>query len=36
VGLFRAFDFMQASAILRAAQPAKAELKQKLSALLDE
>jgi NTE family protein len=35
VGLFRAFDFMQASAILRAAQPAKAELKQKLSALLE-
>jgi NTE family protein len=35
VGLFRAFDFTQASAIVRAAQPAKAELKQKLSALLD-
>ena len=36
VSLFRAFDFMQASAILRAAQPAKAELKQKLSELLEE
>jgi NTE family protein len=35
VGLFRAFDFMQASAIVRAAQPAKAELRQKLGALLD-
>jgi NTE family protein len=36
VGLFRVFDFMQASAIMRAAQPAKAELKEKLGALLGE
>lgn len=35
VGLFRAFDFLQASAIVRAARPAKAELKQKLTALLE-
>jgi NTE family protein len=35
VGLFRVFDFMQASAIIRAAQPAKAELKEKLTALLE-
>ena len=34
VGLFRALDFFQASAILRAAEPAKAELKEKLVALL--
>jgi NTE family protein len=34
VGIFRTLDFMQASAILRAAEPAKAELKEKLSALL--
>ncbi len=36
VSLFRAFDFLQASAIIRAAQPAKAELKQKLKALLED
>jgi NTE family protein len=35
VGAFRALDFLQASAILRAAEPAKAELKEKLAALLD-
>jgi NTE family protein len=34
VGIFRGLDFLQASAILRAAEPVKAELKQKLSALL--
>ncbi len=34
VGLFRTLDFMQASAILRAAEPAKAELKEKLAAML--
>jgi NTE family protein len=34
VGAFRALDFLQASAILRASEPAKAELKQKLAALL--
>jgi NTE family protein len=35
VGAFRALDFLQASAILRAAEAAKAELKEKLTALLD-
>ena len=35
VGIFRTLDFFQASAILRAAEPAKAEIKQKLAALLD-
>jgi NTE family protein len=35
VGSFRAFDFLQASAILRASEPVKAELKQRLAALLD-
>ena len=35
VGVFRALDFLQASAILRAAEPVKAELKEKLAALLD-
>jgi NTE family protein len=35
VGAFRALDFLQASAILRASEPVKAELKQKLAALLD-
>jgi NTE family protein len=35
VGAFRALDFLQASAILRAAEPVKAELKEKLAALLD-
>jgi len=36
VGIFRTLDFMQASAILRAAEPVKAETKEKLGALLDE
>jgi NTE family protein len=35
VGVFRALDFLQASAILRAAEPVKAELKDKLAALLE-
>jgi NTE family protein len=34
VGVFRMLDFFQASAILRAAEPIKAEVKEKLSALL--
>jgi NTE family protein len=34
IGVFRMLDFFQASAILRAAEPIKAELKEKLSALL--
>ena len=34
VGRFRTLDFLQASAILRASEPAKAELKEKLAALL--
>jgi len=34
VGIFRMLDFLQASAILRAADPVKAEVKEKLSALL--
>jgi NTE family protein len=34
VGSFRALDFLQASAILRAAEPVKAEVRDKLSALL--
>jgi NTE family protein len=34
VGIFRTLDFMQASAILRAAEPVKAEVKEKLAALL--
>jgi NTE family protein len=34
VGAFRTLDFLQASAILRAADPVKAELKQKLKELL--
>jgi NTE family protein len=34
VGTFRTLDFLQASAILRAAEPAKAEIKHKLAALL--
>ncbi len=34
VGSFRTIDFLQASAILRASEPVKAELKDKLSALL--
>jgi NTE family protein len=35
VGIFRTLDFLQASAILRAAEPVKAETKQKLAALLE-
>jgi NTE family protein len=34
VGLFRTLDFLQASAILRSAEHAKAEIKQKLKVLL--
>jgi len=34
VGIFRALDFMRASAILRVAAPVKAEVKEKLGALL--
>jgi len=34
VGSFRTLDFLQASAILRAAEPAKAEIKEHLAALL--
>jgi NTE family protein len=34
VGSFRALDFLQASAILRAAEPVKEEVKDKLTALL--
>ena len=34
VGAFRTLDFLQASAILRASEPAKAELKAKLAGLL--
>ena len=34
VGAFRATDFLQASAILRASEPAKAEVKERLEALL--
>jgi NTE family protein len=36
VGAFRALDFLQASAILRAAQPVKAAFKEKLAELLEE
>jgi NTE family protein len=36
VGTFRTLDFLQASAILRAAEPVKAELKAKLKTLLSE
>lgn len=35
VGSFRTLDFLQASAILRASEPIKAEVKEKLAALLD-
>jgi NTE family protein len=35
VGAFRALDFLKASAILRAAEPVKAELKEKLAGLLE-
>jgi NTE family protein len=34
IGVFRMLDFLQASAILRAAEPIKAEVREKLSALL--
>jgi NTE family protein len=34
IGIFRLLDFFQASAILRAAEPVKAEVKEKLGALL--
>jgi NTE family protein len=34
VGSFRALDFLQASAILRTSEPVKAEVKEKLAALL--
>jgi NTE family protein len=34
IGIFRMLDFFQASAILRAAEPIKAEVKEKLSGLL--
>jgi NTE family protein len=34
VGSFRTIDFLQASAILRASEPVKSELKEKLAALL--
>jgi NTE family protein len=34
IGIFRMLDFFQASAILRAAEPIKAEVKEKLGALL--
>jgi NTE family protein len=34
VGIFRTLDFFQASAILRAAEPAKADIKEKLHALI--
>ena len=34
IGIFRMLDFLQASAILRAAEPIKAEVKEKLGALL--
>src|SRR4029453_11190343 len=35
VGIFRTLDFLQTSAILRAAEPAKQEIKDKLATLLD-
>jgi NTE family protein len=34
IGLFQMLDFFQASAILRAAEPVKAEVKQRLGALI--
>ena len=34
VGVFRTLDFLRVSAILRAAEPVKAELREKLSKLL--
>jgi len=35
VGIFRTLDFYQATAILRSAEPVKAEIKKRLGALLD-
>jgi NTE family protein len=35
VGLFRTLDFFQASAILRVCETSKAEIRQRLTALLD-
>ncbi len=35
VGSFRVLDFLQASAILRASEPVKAALKERLAALLE-
>jgi NTE family protein len=35
VGLFRTLDFFQASAILRVCEAGKAEIKQRLTALLE-
>jgi NTE family protein len=35
VGLFRTLDFFQASAILRVCEPSKAEIRQRLTALLE-
>jgi len=35
VGTFQALDFLQGSAILRASEPIKAEVKAKLGALLE-
>lgn len=35
VGLFRTLDFFQASAILRVCEPAKAEIRRKIAALLE-
>jgi NTE family protein len=34
VGIFRTLDFLQASAILRASEPVKADLKERLGVLL--
>lgn len=36
VGIFRTLDFLQASAILRASEPVKAEVKQRLGVLLEK
>ncbi len=36
VGTFRMLDFLQASAILRAAEPVKAELKERLKAMIEK
>jgi NTE family protein len=35
VGVFQTLDFLQATAIFRAAEPIKAEIKHKLGALLE-